>query len=289
MGAPHVRPGVGEKASAVGRGDVDTARMSTVDDRDASTLNRELTQLLTEAGSRFGFDVALEYPVRGGRLDVVWTWQPPFPMPGLERPVPIVGFEIESSWRTRKHVKGDLLNLHDAGVGLGVIVLAGTDPKDEGLRRFAELLVDRPGPTVLVWTAQDVRSLAAQRHVASMTAAATAAKAPDELLTADPKTHTALAPATGGSDGPSATATHAGKYAALYRWLSGQEATSLTLTFAQVEDVLGFPLPASSRHHVPHWHSYDGSAVARAIIDAGWTASKVHLADEELTLVRASP
>lgn len=86
--------------------------------------------------------------MRGGRLDVVWTWKPSSPFPGLEQPVPVVGFEVESSWRTRKHVKGDLLNLQDAGVGLGVIVLAGTDEKDVGLRRFAELLVDRPGPTV---------------------------------------------------------------------------------------------------------------------------------------------
>jgi hypothetical protein len=148
--------------------------MGSADDRAASTLNRELTHLLTEAGTRFGFDVALEYPVKGGRLDVVWTWGPPSAFPGLERPVPVVGFEIESSWRTRKHVKGDLLNLHDAGVGLGVIVLAGTDPKDDGLRRFAELLVDRPGPTVLVWTAEDVRALAAQRDDPSLTPVATA-------------------------------------------------------------------------------------------------------------------
>jgi hypothetical protein len=71
-----------------------------------------------------------------------------------------VGFEVESSWRTRKHVKGDLLNLQDAGVALGVIVLAGDGEKDDSLRRFAELLVDRPGAQVLVWTAEDVRALA---------------------------------------------------------------------------------------------------------------------------------
>src|SRR5689334_19324389 len=121
----------------------DTRYMSTADDRTASALNRELTNLLVEAGGRFGFDVVLEYPVRGGRLDVVWTWKPTSPVPGLDRPVPVVGIEVESSWRTRKHVKGDLLNLQDAGVGLGVIVLAGTDLKDDGLRRFAQLLVDR--------------------------------------------------------------------------------------------------------------------------------------------------
>lgn len=62
------------------------------------------------------------------------------------RPAPVVGFEIESGWKTRKHVKGDLLNLRDAGVALGVIVLAGVDPSDDSLRRFATALVNRPGP-----------------------------------------------------------------------------------------------------------------------------------------------
>ncbi len=28
------------------------------------------------------------------------------PVPGVDGPVPVVAFEIESSWRTRKHVKG---------------------------------------------------------------------------------------------------------------------------------------------------------------------------------------
>ncbi len=130
--------------------------MDSTAEHAASNLNRELTALLASAGERFGFDVVREYPVKSGRLDVVWTWTPPEPIPGLDSAVPVVGFEIESSWRTRKHVKGDLLNLQDAGVALGVIVLAGEGAKDASLRRFAELLVDRPGPRVLIWTADDV-------------------------------------------------------------------------------------------------------------------------------------
>jgi hypothetical protein len=257
--------------------------MSTAGDRVASELNRELTGMLVESGRRFGFEIVLEYPVRGGRLDVVWTWAPASPFPGLERPVPVVGFEVESSWRTRKHVKGDLLNLHDAGVGLGVIVLAGTDPKDEGLRRFAELLVDRPGPTVLVWTAEDVRALAEQRESAHGTASMTAS------IFAAAAASVGEPPATAPRESSAAAARgHSGKYAPLYRWLLAQGASTLTLTFGEVEEVLGFPLPNSCRQHVPHWHSYDGSAVARAIVDAGWKASRVHLADEQLTLVRTS-
>jgi hypothetical protein len=53
----------------------------------------------------------------------------------------------------------------------------------------------------------------------------------------------------------------------------------MSVTFAEVEEVLGFPLPNSCRNHVPHRHSDEGSAVARAIIDAGWKASRVNLRD----------
>ena len=253
--------------------------MSTADDRVASQLNRELTDLLLVAGSRFGFEVVLEYPVRGGRLDVVWTWAPPSPFPGLERPVPVVGFEIESSWRTRKHVKGDLLNLQDAGVGLGIIVLGGSEPKDDGLRRFAELLVDRPGPTVLVWKADDVRALAQQPRVESLTAIATA-EGPSADSAADPVDSAVAASLV--------ISAHSGKYAPLHRWLTAQDPTELTLTFGEIEEVLGFPLPSSCRQHVPHWHSYDGSAVARAILDAGWKASRVNLAGGTVNLVRVT-
>jgi len=87
---------------------------------------------------------------------VVWTREVPI----WPRPLPVVGFEIESSWRTRKHVKGDLLNLTDAGVSLGVIVLAGDTARDDDLRRFADALVDRPGPPILIWTRADVYALA---------------------------------------------------------------------------------------------------------------------------------
>ena len=244
--------------------------MSQTDAR-AAELNRDLTRLLGEAGRRFGFEVVLEYPVRGGRLDVVWTWSPDAPFPGLSGPVPVVGFEIESSWRTRKHVKGDLLNLHDAGVGLGVIVLAGTDAKDDGLRRFAEVLVDRPGPKVLIWTADDVRALAGTFELPAETPAVPAAAAPAASST---------------PPGSQLPGTHAGKYASLYRWLRTQDRQSLTVKFAQVEEAIGMQLPNSCRHHVPHWQSYDGSAVARAIVDAGWKATNVNLKQESVTFVR---
>lgn len=69
--------------------------------RAASEVNRELTQTLVDVGRRMGFTTVTEYAVPGGRLDVVWLWEPPSPIPGVVGAIPLAGFEIESSWRTR--------------------------------------------------------------------------------------------------------------------------------------------------------------------------------------------
>ncbi|GAA1526823.1 DUF7662 domain-containing protein [Nocardioides humi] len=238
---------------------------------DAPELNRELTRLLCEAGELFGFGVQREYAVPGGRIDVVWVVDVPI----WSQPLPVIGFEVESSWRTRKHVKGDLLNLTDAGVSLGVIVLAGESEKDVGLRKFAQTLVDRPGPPVVIWTREDVYALAARSSSPALPAGALSwAGDPDG----------GRVPSASGA-GP--TVMHAGKYAPLWRWLKRQDAGEVFATFAEVEAVLGFALPNSSMVHVAHWHSYEGSAVARAIIDAGWKASQVDLTGRTVVFHRA--
>jgi DNA sulfur modification protein DndB len=80
-----------------------------------------------------------------------------------------------------------------------------------------------------------------------------------------------------------------GKYAPLKDWLEGQTETPQELTFGQVERILGFGLPPSARRHAAHWYSYDGSAVARAIIDAGWRARDLDIGAERVTLYRDGP
>jgi len=57
------------------------------------------------------------------------------------------------------------------------------------------------------------------------------------------------------------------------------------MTFAEIDDVLGFVLPPSSRNHTAHWSGYKGSAVARAIHDAGWKATQVNLTAESVVFV----
>jgi hypothetical protein len=79
---------------------------------------------------------------------------------------------------------------------------------------------------------------------------------------------------------------HHGQYRALWAYLVGLSGSEVTLTFADVERILGFPLPASSRRHVQHWHGYGGSAVARAIADAGWRARGTDLNGQYVTLYR---
>lgn len=82
------------------------------------------------------------------------------------------------------------------------------------------------------------------------------------------------------------TSGHAGKYRALWAWLGDQVADELPVTFDQVEEILGMSLPPSARNHLPHWYGYEGSALGRAIRDAGWKASSVNLTSERLTFVR---
>lgn len=82
------------------------------------------------------------------------------------------------------------------------------------------------------------------------------------------------------------TDTHWGKYQPLWAWLKSRPDDRVELTFTQIEDILGLPLPPSSRKHPSHWHSYKGSAVVRAIHDAGWKAKDVNIPAETVVLER---
>ena len=236
-------------------------------DEPVSERGRRVIDALEVNGVQFGFTTAREYPVQGGRLDVVWLLPATTAIPGVDAPLPVVGFEVESSWRTRKHLKGDYLNLHDLGAALGVIVLLGDGDDVNATRRFAQTMVDRPGPRVLVWSEQDVQQLLTGT-VAGGAPAATVAD-PSKPVPADADEQA-----------------HAGKYRALWAWLRDQPGERLPVRFAEIEEVIGMPLPPSCRKHPAHWSSYEGSAVARAIRDAGWVATSVNVEHEQLVLVR---
>ena len=240
-----------------------------------AALHQRLTDFLVEMGRCMQLEVVTDYGVQGGRLDVVWSWVPPTPVPGVVAPVPVVGFEIESGWRSRKHVKGDLLNLRDAGVALGIIVLAGVSANDDSLRRFATALVNRPGPRVLVWTEEDLNALAAEQPPWDGTERG-AQEAPESPLS------------FGITYAPGAVQ-HTGRHRPLSEWLRRQDGHPISLTFDQLEERTGITLPEPCRHHVSQWNSYQDSVLARAIIDAGWYADEVDLEAATVVLTPDDP
>jgi hypothetical protein len=79
---------------------------------------------------------------------------------------------------------------------------------------------------------------------------------------------------------------HGGKYRALWAWLREREVRRLNLKFGEVEEIIGMPLPPSSRKSSRHWRSYTGSAVVRAIHDAGWKVEHLDLSAETVILAR---
>jgi hypothetical protein len=77
------------------------------------------------------------------------------------------------------------------------------------------------------------------------------------------------------------------KYDALRRHLQSLPATtaSATLTFAQIEGTLGFPLPPSARVHRPWWAN-DPSHSHAVWLKGGWMTCDVDMRSERVTFVR---
>ena len=76
------------------------------------------------------------------------------------------------------------------------------------------------------------------------------------------------------------------KYARLTAFLRQQTATTLAMTFEQVEDVLGAPLPPSARTSIPYW-SRMKTALGPAIAAGGYRPSNVDLWNERVIFARA--
>ena len=79
--------------------------------------------------------------------------------------IPLVGFEIETSWRTRKHIKGDVFNLLTLKSAIGVIVFLRegfeNEEKFRGNVEAARRLVDAFSgfSKILIWSEDDVSVL----------------------------------------------------------------------------------------------------------------------------------
>lgn len=67
-------------------------------------------------------------------MDLVWFYGLRTCIPAIGTEIPVVGFEIETSWRTRKHIKGDVFNLLELSPAFGVILFL-----DEGFINDSKL------------------------------------------------------------------------------------------------------------------------------------------------------
>jgi hypothetical protein len=64
-----------------------------------------------------------------------------------------------------------------------------------------------------------------------------------------------------------------GKYRVFHKYLEGRYADTVVLTFGQIEDLLGFPLPALARVDPGWWTNAPGDAAGPAFSDA-WTLAR---------------
>lgn len=79
------------------------------------------------------------------------------------------------------------------------------------------------------------------------------------------------------------------KYVPLNEHLYSMAAESVLLTFSQIEEILGTPLPQSARKHAAWWaNNPTGHSHCRAWFDAGWRSSNVDLVSETVEFVRVS-
>ena len=77
------------------------------------------------------------------------------------------------------------------------------------------------------------------------------------------------------------------KYAALTKHLSSRGHSRVAMTFAEIEAVLGSPLPGSARSHRPWWaNSGHGHVQSKGWLDAGYQSEQVDLEGEKLVFAK---
>jgi hypothetical protein len=75
------------------------------------------------------------------------------------------------------------------------------------------------------------------------------------------------------------------KHEPLENWLRGQDRTRLTLTFQQVESMLGKKLPASSYRYEAHWRGASIGRPGGSIVAAGWSVESIDWIGNSITIV----
>lgn len=127
---------------------------------------KNIIDILESCGKVLGFKTVREFVIPMCRIDLVWQLRLPVKLPHHdENQITIAGFEIETSWRTRKHIKGDIVNLNSLHAPLSVIVQQ-TSTKDNAQDVYALIENVRNSlnylgaSSIQIWTNEDVIQLA---------------------------------------------------------------------------------------------------------------------------------
>jgi len=129
---------------------------------DRKKLASKWINKLKSLSEKLGLFQKTEVSTDSGRIDAIWYYQLPTSLPFLGSQLPLVGFEIETSWRTRKHLKGDILNLFELSPAIGVILLVkegfGDDSKFQGNKTALEKYVKKYNAfcKLIVMTEEDI-------------------------------------------------------------------------------------------------------------------------------------
>lgn len=138
----------------------ETKRMSSLTD-----IYNEVIEKLQRIGGRLGFKAENGVRIEGGEIDHVWFIEFGTKLPYFGHKIPIIGFEIETSWRTRKHIKGDIFNLITSNSAFGVVLFLKGGFRSESqfignmdaTRRYVESFEGRR--KIFVWSEEDVNNL----------------------------------------------------------------------------------------------------------------------------------
>ena len=133
-------------------------------------LTKDIIDKLIILGERFGFKSWSKWRIPNAELDFVWYIDVKgntYLFKDTENCCPVAAFEIETSGRTEKHLKGDVTNLLLFPTFLSVIVLLkeGYNPEETIMtykrnRKTVEQLSKRlSGGRIQVWDKEDINNL----------------------------------------------------------------------------------------------------------------------------------
>jgi len=78
------------------------------------------------------------------------------------------------------------------------------------------------------------------------------------------------------------------RYEKLMEFFRKQNANRITLTFNQIEEIIGFPLYPSAREHPQYWNTSLTHTITRSWEETGYKKDMVDLKSEIIVFIKAN-